>query len=65
VEPVAVVSTGRTRWRTALSHPRSIIVLAVGSACASQRLEEDGALFEAIQQVVGIPGHGATMVARR
>jgi len=30
-----------------------------------QRLEEDGPLVEAIQQLVGIHGHAATMVARR
>jgi hypothetical protein len=35
VEPVAVVSTRSTRWRTAVSHVGSIVLLAVGSACAS------------------------------
>jgi len=30
-----------------------------------QRLEEDGALVEAIQQLVGTHGHAVTMVARR
>jgi hypothetical protein len=35
VEPVAVVSTCRTRWGTVLSHVGSVAVLAIGSACAS------------------------------
>jgi hypothetical protein len=35
VEPAAVVCALRTRWVTALSHLASIVVLAVGSACAS------------------------------
>jgi hypothetical protein len=35
VEPAAAVSTRSTRWRTAVSHAGSIIVLAVVSACAS------------------------------
>jgi hypothetical protein len=30
-----------------------------------QRLEEDGLLVEAIQQLLGTHGHAATMVARR
>jgi hypothetical protein len=29
-----------------------------------QRLEEDGPLVEAIQQLLGTQGHAATMVAR-
>jgi hypothetical protein len=36
VERTAVVATRSTRWRTALSHLGSIVVLALGSACASQ-----------------------------
>jgi hypothetical protein len=35
VERSAAVSTRSTRWRNALSHVGSIVVLAVGSACAS------------------------------
>jgi hypothetical protein len=35
VEPAAAVSTRSTRWRTALAHGGSIVVLAVTSACAS------------------------------
>ena len=35
LEPAAVACAGSTRWRTALSHVGSIVVLAVGSACAS------------------------------
>jgi hypothetical protein len=35
VERAAAVSTRSTRWRTALSHGGSIVVLAVTSACAS------------------------------
>jgi hypothetical protein len=35
VATVAAVSTRSTRWRNALSHVGSIVVLAVGSACAS------------------------------
>jgi hypothetical protein len=35
VEPAAAVSTRGTRWPTAVSHVGSIVVLAVGSACAS------------------------------
>ena len=33
--PAAAVSTGSTRWRTALAQVGSIVVLAIGSACAS------------------------------
>jgi hypothetical protein len=36
VEPAAAASIRSTRWRTALSHVGSIVVLALGSACASQ-----------------------------
>jgi hypothetical protein len=35
VEPAAAVSTRSARWRKALSHVGSILVLAFGSACAS------------------------------
>ena len=35
MERAADVSTRSTRWRTALSHIGSIVVLAFGSACAS------------------------------
>jgi len=35
VEPAATVFTRRTRWEEALSHVGSIVLLAVGSACAS------------------------------
>jgi hypothetical protein len=35
LQPAAAVSTRSTRWRTALSHIGSIVVLAVASACAS------------------------------
>jgi hypothetical protein len=35
VEPAAAVSTRSTRWRAAVSHVGSIVVLAVASACAS------------------------------
>ena len=35
MEPAAVIATRSTRWRTAVSHAGSIVVLAVGSACAS------------------------------
>jgi len=35
VESAAAVSTRSTRWRTAVSHVGSIVLLAVGSACAS------------------------------
>jgi hypothetical protein len=33
--PAVAVSTGRTRWRTAAARVGSIVVLALGSACAS------------------------------
>ncbi len=33
--PAAAVSTGSTRWRTALAQVGSLVVLAIGSACAS------------------------------
>jgi hypothetical protein len=36
VERAAAVSDRSTRWRTALSHLGGIVVLALGSACASQ-----------------------------
>jgi hypothetical protein len=39
VEPAAAISTRITRRRTALSHVGSIVVLAVGSACASHTLD--------------------------
>ena len=46
MEPVAVAFTRRIRWGMALSRLGSIIVLAVGSACASHRPDavprEDG-----------------------
>ena len=35
MEPTGAVFARRTRWRTALSHIGSIVVVAVGSACAS------------------------------
>ena len=35
MEPAAAVSIRSTRWRTALSHIGSIVVLAVTAACAS------------------------------
>ena len=35
MEPAGAVSAGSTRWRTALSQVGSIVVLAVGTACAS------------------------------
>jgi hypothetical protein len=35
LQTAAAVSTRSTRWRTALSHIGSIVVLAVASACAS------------------------------
>ena len=35
LQPAAAVSTRSTRWRRALSHIGSIVVLSVGSACAS------------------------------
>jgi len=35
LEPAAVACAGSTRWRTALSHVGSIVVLVVTSACAS------------------------------
>jgi hypothetical protein len=35
LERAAAVSTGRTRWRTAAAQVGSIVVLALGSACAS------------------------------
>ena len=35
MEPAATVFTRRTRWEAALSHVGSIVLLAVGSACAS------------------------------
>jgi hypothetical protein len=35
VEPGAAVSIRSTRWRTAMSHVGSIVLLTLGSACAS------------------------------
>jgi hypothetical protein len=35
VKPAAAVSTRSTRWRTAVSHVASIVVLVITSACAS------------------------------
>jgi hypothetical protein len=35
LQPAAAVSSRSTRWRTALPHVGSIVVLAVASACAS------------------------------
>jgi hypothetical protein len=38
LEPAAAVSTGSMRrWRTALAHVGSMVVLALGSACASDK----------------------------
>ena len=36
VERAAAVFTRRTGWKTALSHAGSIVLLAVGSGCASR-----------------------------
>ena len=41
MEPAAPVSTGSTRWRAALAQVGGIVVLAVGSACASHTPEPE------------------------